>query len=457
MSTRTTAVLFAAALALRLAVLFTGPWAHPTRAFAYSPDSPRYVALADTLRSHGAFGKPAEEGLMHLAVEQLRRDNGTLPPPGADGLSSEVFRTPGYPLFLAVFGGTNGLRFAYLAQCLLGAVAAVCVVRIALALDCRPPAALAAGWLWALHPGAITADALPLTESLFCSLGLLGLAAAAQPTGPAGRILPGLLIGAAALVRPLGLLYLPTALILVWRAGPRKRLAAVVTVAAAVLPSAAWAARNAAEGNGPRVSTVGELNLYYYGAAYVISERRGDDWFASWPTRVEELTARLSSRLRPGEDVFAAARREALAEFAADPATTAKVAGKSQVKLCIDHSAGSAAGLYGVQYTPSGVFSELLRGRLDTSKLSAWGLIALPWTALNALIVLLAAVGLVRTGVRRRWALAAACLVPIVLFSAATFPVGLERFRLPFMPFLFVLAGCALWPPPRPIPAAKLV
>jgi hypothetical protein len=164
---------------------------------------------------------------------------------------------------------------------------------------------------------------------------------------------------------------------------------------------------------------------------------------------VDELEQRLAGKLQPGQDVFAAARGEALAEFKSHPGTTAKVLAKSEVKLLIDHSAGLAAGLYGVGYKPSGFFSDLLRGRLDTSKLSVWGLIALPWTALNGLIALLAGVGLVRAARHRRWALVFACLVPVVLFSLATFPVGLERFRLPFVPFLFILAASAVWSEPR--------
>lgn len=452
MTMRPLAILFAVALLLRLGVLFTGPWLHPTRVYAHSPDSPRYVQLADTLLSHRTFGKPSEDGLMHLAVEKLRRDNGTLPPPDANGLTSEGFRTPGYPLYLALFGGTSGLRVAYLAQCLLGALAAVCVVRIALALDCTSRAGLVAGWLWALHPAAITADCLPLTESLFGTLALIGLAAAASRTTTAGQALPGLLIGFTALVRPLGLLYLPTALILTWRTASRKWLAMAAVVLVAVTPSAAWVARNASAGHGARVSTVGELNLYFYGAAYVISEGRGDDWFTSWPQRVSELEQRLAGKLQPGDDVFALARKEALAEFKAHPTATAKVAAKSEVKLLIDHSSGLAAALYGIEYKPSGFFSDLLRGKLDTSKLSVWGVIALPWSALNGLLALLAVAGLVRAGLRKRWALVFACLIPIVLFSLATFPVGLERFRLPFVPFLFVLAACAVWPPPRPVP-----
>ncbi len=451
-------LLVAVALLVRFVVLFTGAWAEPTRVYPFSPDSPRYVTLADTLLSHQTFGKSAEEGTIHLAVEKLRRANETLPPADANGLYPEAFRTPGYPAFLALFGGTNGLRVAYLAQCLIGAFASLCLVRIALTMGCRPRAALVAGWLWALHPAVVTADVLPLTESLFGSLALVGLALSAHKVTPAGRVLPGLCIGFTALVRPLGLLYLPTAIILGWRTASRKWLAAGAMVLAAVVPAAVWAARNASTGNGPRVSTVGEMNLYYYGAAYVISESRGEDWFTSWPARVDQLTARLAGKLEPGADVFALARKEALAELKANPITTAKVAAKSQVKLAIDHSAPLAAGLYGVEYKPSGFFSDLLRGKFDSSKLTLRGLIALPWSALNALITLLAVLGAVRAALRRRWALVFACTIPIVLFSAATFPVGLERFRLPFMPFLFVLAVCAIWPPERaapPAPAAE--
>lgn len=451
MFTRPFVLVFAGALLVRFAVLFSGPWGDPTRIYDFSPDSARYVALADTLLKHRVFGKTVEEGQMHLAVERLRRENGTLPPPDAEGFYPEAFRTPGYPLFLALFGGTNGLRIAYLAQCLLGSFAALCLVRIALALGCRPRAALVAGWLWALHPAVVTSEVLPLTESLFSSLALIGLAATTHTTNPAGRAIPGLFIGFAALVRPLGLLYLPTAIILGWRTTSRKWLAAAVMVAVAVVPSVAWAVRNSNTGNGMRVSTVGELNLYYYGAAYVISEERGEDWLTSWPLRVRELTDRLAGKVQPGEDVFAAARKEALAEFKAHPSTTAKVAAKSEVKLCIDHSAGLAAGLYGVEYKPSGFFSDVLRGKVDTSKLTVWGVIALPWTALNGLIALLAAMGLVRVAIRRRWALVFACVIPVVLFSLATFPVGLERFRLPFMPFLFMLAASALWAPERQV------
>src|SRR5262245_57867249 len=118
MSRRSIGFLFAAAILSRLVVLFTGPWIDPARVFPFSPDSARYVVLADELLAHQTFGKPVEDGLMHEAVAKLRAANGTLPPPDANGLYPEAFRTPGYPLFLAVCSGRGGLGLALLAQCL---------------------------------------------------------------------------------------------------------------------------------------------------------------------------------------------------------------------------------------------------------------------------------------------------------------------------------------------------
>ncbi len=444
MPARPTLILFAAALAVRLVVLFTGPWADPDRLFTVSHDSPRYLMLADNLLAHQSFGKPDEDGLMHNAVEKLRAGNGTLPPADAHGLYPEVFRTPVYPLYLAAFGGTAGLRWALLGQCVLGALAAAWLVRVGVGLGAAPRAALLAGWLWALHPGVVTSDLLPLTECLFVALGLGGLALVARNAAASG-----VAVGLAGLVRPLGLLYLPAALAIGWKQWLRPWRTAALLVAVAVLPSAGWAARNAAVGNGFRVSSVGELNLYFYGAGYVVSESRGDDWLDAWPARVDELTARLAARVGPGDDVFAAARREALAELRSRPGLAAVVAVKSFLKLLLDHSVGPAAGLYGVEYKPSGFASDLLAGKLDRSKLSMSAVAALPWSGLNGVVAAAAAVGLVRAALRRRWALAFGTAATVALFAAASFPVGLERFRLPMAPFLFVLAATAVRPPER--------
>src|SRR5205085_12487937 len=111
------------------------------------------------------------------ALFELQQANGTLPAPDAHGLYPELLRTPGYPLFVAAVSAAAGgdLRAVLLAQCFLGAAAAVCVRRIGLALGLAPRAALAAGLLWALHPATVGRDPQFMSESLFNALGVFGL------------------------------------------------------------------------------------------------------------------------------------------------------------------------------------------------------------------------------------------------------------------------------------------
>src|SRR5207344_1204262 len=101
-------------------------------------------------------------------------------------------------------------------------------------------------------------------------------------------------------------------------------------------PSLVWMARNANVGHGWRVSTVSDINLYYYGGAYVLAESRGEDWKKAWKPGIEELSKRL--QLESGDDVFAKMRTESLQIYREHPKQTVKVAMKSEVKLIFDHS-----------------------------------------------------------------------------------------------------------------------
>ncbi len=64
---------------------------------------------------------------------------------------------------------------------------------------------------------------------------------------------------------------------------------------------------------------MGDVNLLYYTAGYTLSEEKGEDWLASWPKRVDELSQRLEQRLAPGQDVFSAGRSLAVEELKARP------------------------------------------------------------------------------------------------------------------------------------------
>jgi hypothetical protein len=425
--------------------LFLGPWQHPGRAF--QPDSYRYLLLAETLRKHHTFGLPEPEGLVHQSIVKLRAENGTLPPADADGLRPESFRTPGYPAFIAGIESLGGTVRAVLAiQCLMGAAMAYLAAFIGQSLGLSVRSAFLVGLFWALHPGLIVFDMVLLTESLFNGVIVIALFSACRFRPPLCLIGAGVLLGVATLVRPLGLLYVPAVLAVAWPRLPSKFLGMMILVVAAGLLPGLWAFRNQVRGEGFRLTTVGDLNLLYYTAAYSISEEQGEDWLQSWPNRVQELTDRLRSRLTPGEDVVAAARRLALDEIRNRPGAAARVQVKSWLKLFFDHSLPTVADSLGLFYQPSGLFNDLLSSDDTTSSRQqesspALRIAALTWMSLNALIALAALAGVVQALRKHQWRILIFSGVSILLFTLATGSVGLERFRLPMMLPLFVLAA----------------
>lgn len=456
-SSRVAAVLFASAVIPRLAVLFAGPWVDVER--AYFDDSRRHIVLAQNLKQYGSFGLADEEpARAWYGVFELRKANGTLPAPDAHGLYPESFRTPGYPLFILVTSAAAGgdVRAALFAQCVLGAFAAVSLYRLGLAVGLGPRAATAAGLLWALHPGLVDRDSQFMTESLFDSLGVFGLTAAAcGPRGWKGWLIAGACLGFAGLVRPLAALYLPAALVYVWRRADRSVLAALVVAAGTILPSAGWAARNAAVGNGFRVTTVGDMTFFYHFAGYTLSEERGVDWLQAWPERCEEQLAALRPRVKPGADVYNEMRAVAMEELKARPAVAAKVLLKSWVKLYIAHSVGELYHLLGVEYRPTNLMSRYVLGEATPSEPTpplAEAILPLAWSGLNVLVAGLAAVGVVVGLRRRQFAFVLPLALTVLLFTAATMSQGMERFRAPFMFALFLLA-VAPWGLPRGRPA----
>jgi hypothetical protein len=128
--------------------------------------------------------------------------------------------------------------------------------------------------------------------------------------------------------------------------------------------------------------------------------------------------------------------------MASRPGATAKVFAKSQLKLLVDHSVGEFAILLGLHYEPSGLFSRMFLGRERGSDASATQLaFAGAWAMLNGLIALGAVVGLFLALWQRRYRLLFICVPTILLFMAATGGVGLERFRLPMLLPLLLLAS----------------
>jgi hypothetical protein len=319
------------------------------------------------------------------------------------------------------------------------------VVSIAIAAGVGERGALLAGLVWALHPALVTSDNLILTECVFNACCLGGMVAAMQARSARGWLLAGLLLGYGTLVRPLGLLYLPAACALAWKhTAIRWRMVLTITCLT-VMPSALWSIRNRTVGEGMRITSVADLDLLYCLAGYAISEERGEDWLETWPQRITELSQRLRQRLQPGEDVVTAARHLAIEECRVRPVAVLRVCAKSSFKLFVGHSLGSMVELLGMPYQPSGIVSRLLLREQAPGAGGSWPILAaaLAWATLNVIIFVSSLVGFVLALRCRNWCLVVVGGLITVLFTAATAAVGLERFRIPIMLPLLLLAGNA--------------
>ena len=175
-------------------------------------------------------GKPlTHDEHEYLALAQsLSQGDGLRYPPGYDsGTAPQFGRAPGYPAFLVMIGGagstvdqSNPARIK-LAQGLLGALSVLMIGGIALRAAGERAGVVAAA-LAAVYPPLVWISSYVLSESLFIplALGCVMVLHAARVRADAERsprgggaltVAAGLLAGAAVLVRPGMLFFLPIA------------------------------------------------------------------------------------------------------------------------------------------------------------------------------------------------------------------------------------------------------
>jgi hypothetical protein len=189
-------------------------------------DAPEYLQIARNLVEHHAYSSSTEAPFLPT-----------------------IRRAPLYQFLIAAlnfWGEQSALRVVWL-QIVLDALVAVEVLFLT-RLVAPAPWAIVAGFFYAVYPGAIDVSYAVMNETLFTFVltSAIGLLAWALPRDRTpGTMTSGILLGLAALCRPIALLYPLTlaAVILLRRGFPRRVLHSLLLVGCAATVIAPWSIR----------------------------------------------------------------------------------------------------------------------------------------------------------------------------------------------------------------------
>jgi len=395
----------AAGLALRLAfALFywTGqPLTHDER---------EYLALGRSVARGEGFAYPADE-----------------PVPGT---AQRFGRAPGYPVFLAALGVTQPVdqvpRRVKVVQCVLGAAGIWLMAAIAGRAG-GPRSAVAAAAVSAVYPPLVWMPAYALSESLYSTVALSVALILQKGDSPlflrekkgAVPFFSGVLSGAAILVRPVTLFFLPLAA--VWMIRKRAYSAAAIFLVSATLCVLPWTLRN---------------HQVYGRWIAVASEGGVTFWTGNHPLAIGDGDLSTNPELKRAELAFRAAHadltpeqleplyyRDALRWIRRDPGAWLALMARKAFYTIVP--AGPSYAVHSTRYVVASVVAYLIV--LPAAIAGAWrGRTAGPSTALRANPAPL-------------WLLAAATILAGLIF----FPQ--ERFRLPVIDPALIVTASLIW------------
>lgn len=258
----------------------------------YSADSYDYIRLARELTFNQRFGWPQ---------------------------AAEIFRTPGYPLFLAIgiFLG-NPVIFTLSFQLLLSCLTVYLIFKIGLVLFEKEEIAVLCALLYALEPLSILYVSQLLSETLFTFLIILFLYyffKYIQEKTLIYLIVSAIVLSACVYVRVVGY-FLPLfmglvllAWILIKRKGNRLALIHLaIFFFASSLFIGIWQVRNQVKAGYPFFSALGDYNLYYYEAASVLAKNKRIPFY-EMQDKLSETETETDSGPRDKEDAFNQALR----------------------------------------------------------------------------------------------------------------------------------------------------
>lgn len=432
-----------------------------TKAVASIGDSREYIALARNLVSSHSF----------------TRD--TVPP-----LRPEIFRTPGYPLLLAlpfaVFGPT--LVWPLLLQLLLSLVTVLLTRKLAIELGLGSVTSAFAALLVGLSPNLAFLSSKLISEALFMPLLLVCvlLLNHYRLTGRTRDLIgTGVCSGLLILTRPIATFF-PLLLALYvlfrvhrssfivhrssFRVHPSSFIPPLVLLASASIVVAPWVIRNGQKTGRYIISTASEHNIYLYDAATVLASEKS----ITIPQARDSMMAEAQARFGPIDTTDEATMWQKLSavarpHFFRRPALAAPVwlfgvfadfLNPISVGPLLIHAGSSPAP--GSANLLQSSLALLAKGKVTQAFSTAWRvrvggaplfiLVVLACAALFNLILIW--FGFASLFLRRTRSLFW-LLLPILYFTLVTGTVGDARFRAPIEPLLCLFAAVALTRPPR--------
>lgn len=346
--------------------------------------------------------------------------------------------SPGLPLFVAgLYESSGGVheRFARIVLALIGSLAVLFTYLIGRRLS-GPSAGLIGAGLVAVYPALIEYQGMLMGEPPAATLlagSVLAMLWAARPGAPGARgwVLPGLLFGALALVRPEYLaVSIPIAIVVLardrtaWRAGAVNAVILLMGIAIVVAP---WTVRNAiAMDRFVPISTGGGQVLF--AGSYLPSggdpERVGEEVLERHPglkaqlppdPRLEEILAGLAAQRYPGMGTDAALARMGRERL-----------GDAIVDEPLGYVGFVAAKVWRIwAFGPRDVMREPV------------------WKALHWALVVLGLLGLVVLARQRRWEALLIGTVLLAVTATGALLVASPRRVLVTIPLVAALAGAA--------------
>jgi 4-amino-4-deoxy-L-arabinose transferase-like glycosyltransferase len=356
--------------------------------------------------------------------------------PNSPMFAMGLLRTPAYPVFLAAslrpFEGS--LHVPVAVQIAVGTLTVWLTILLAARLV-GPRASIWAGLVLAVDPVSALYPCLLLPETLFTALlagGVLAWLHALERNSSWWSCAAGLLLGVAALTRPIGV-FVPVLVagsaLLRRRQGVRAILAIVMFFGASI-PAVAWVAKNRLLTGSAVFTIIGDSSLLDYRAAGALAMDEG--------IPIEQARGRLWARFwstaKPGMDVLELSRRQrslALEVLSEHKAAALWTWVDGVVRLFAETGLAVVRSLTGL--SAPGTESAPNRAALFIMALA----LALGYAATGRGVFVL-----LRQGQFFELVLTLGLIAYLVALSAG--PEAYSRFRLPAMPFIAILAGHGL-------------